>query len=78
MTKFLPYMKALVAILGAAVTTALVQLPDSAAVQTYGPIVASILTALSVYLVPNKDPQGDHQDESTQPPSDPDYILGKA
>lgn len=68
MSKFLPYAKAVVAILGAAITTALVQLPDSDAVQTYGPIVASVLTALSVYLVPNRDPQADHQDESVQPP----------
>ena len=78
MTKFLPYAKALVAILGAAITTALVQLPDSDAVQTYGPIVASVLTALSVYLVPNKDPLAEHQDESTQPPDDARPILGKA
>ena len=77
MTKFLPYAKALIAILGAAITTALVQLPDSEAVQTYGPIVASILTALSVYAVPNKDPQAEHQDESVQPPEQRN-ILGKA
>ena len=69
MTKVLPYLKFGVAIAGAVVTTALTQYPDNHSVQTWGPIAASIVTALGVYTVPNKDPQALHQDESVQPPA---------
>jgi hypothetical protein len=69
MTRVLPYLKFGVAIFGAVVSTALVQFPDNRSVQTWGPIVASIVTALGVYAVPNKDPQALHQDESVQPPA---------
>jgi hypothetical protein len=64
-----PYAKTVVAILGAVLTAVLTQFPDSEAVQTWGPIVSALLTALTVYAVPNRDPLAEHQDESVQPPS---------
>jgi len=51
--KIKPYAKAVVAILGAVLTTVMTQFPENTDVQTWGPIVASFLTALAVYLVPN-------------------------
>lgn len=78
LTKIKPYAKAIIAIVGAAVTTGLVQFPDNHTVQQWGPILASIVTALSVYVVPNKDPEATHQDQSVQPPTDRQNILGKA
>ena len=76
MTRVQPYMKAIVAILGAVLTAVVTQFPDNEAVQQWGPIVSALLTALAVYAVPNKDPQGTHQDESVQDPAQ--RILGKA
>lgn len=76
MSKFAPYMKSIVAILGAVLTAVVTQFPDNEAVQQWGPIVSALLTALAVYAVPNADPAGTHQDESVQPPARP--ILGKA
>ena len=76
MSKVAPYMKTVVAILGAVLTAVMTQFPDNAAVQQWGPIVSALLTALAVYAVPNKDPQGTHQDESVQNPER--RILGKA
>lgn len=67
--KLQPYLKFVVAVVGAIATTALTQYPDSHAVQTWGPVVASVVTALGVYATPNKDPQALHQDESVQPPA---------
>lgn len=75
MNSIAPYMKTVVAVLGAVLTAVMTQFPDSEQVQQWGPIVSALLTALAVYVVPNKDPQGTHQDESTQPA---DRILGKA
>lgn len=69
MEKIAPYAKAVVAIVGAVVTACLTQFPDSEAVQEWGPIVSALLTAVSVYAVPNKDPEARHQAESVQPPS---------
>jgi uncharacterized membrane protein YfcA len=68
MEKIKPYAKAIVAIVGAVLTTVLVQFPDSELLQEWGPIVASLLTAISVYMIPNKDPLALHQDESVMPP----------
>lgn len=73
MNKIAPYAKAVVAVLGAVLVTVLAQFPDNETVQTWGPIVASLLTAISVYVVPNRDPLAEHQDESVQPPDD--YAL---
>jgi hypothetical protein len=47
------YAKAIVAVIGAVLTTVLVQFPDNADVQTWGPIVSSLLTAIAVYVTPN-------------------------
>ena len=47
------YLKAIVAIAGAVLTTVLAQFPDSSVVQQWGPIAAAFLTAVSVYFVPN-------------------------
>ena len=47
------YAKAIVAIAGAVLTTVLVQFPDNSDVQTWGPIVSSLLTAIAVYATPN-------------------------
>lgn len=63
-----PYAKTIVAIAGAVLTTVLTQFPDNSDLQHWGPIVASLLTAISVYYVPNKDPLAQHQDESVMPP----------
>jgi hypothetical protein len=69
MDKITPYAKTVVAIIGAVLTVVLVQFADNEAVQTWGPIVSAFVTAVSVYAVPNKDPEGAHQDESVQPPA---------
>ena len=37
-------------------------------------IVACVVTAGGVWAVPNRDPSGEHQDESTQPP-DPNVAA---
>lgn len=76
MSKVAPYTKTVVAILGAVLTAVMTQFPDNPAVQQWGPIVSALLTALAVYAVPNKDPEGTHQDESVQDPEQ--RILGKA
>ena len=64
-----PYAKFVVALVGAVVTVLLATFPDDPNVQQWGTIVATLLTALGVYSVPNKDRQGRHQRESVQPPS---------
>lgn len=69
MTNVSPYAKTIVAILGAVLTAVMTQFPDTEAVQQWGPIIAALLTAIGVYAIPNADPAGTHQDESTQPPS---------
>ena len=63
-----PYSKAIVSILGALVVAVMQAFPESAAVQQWGSIIAALVTAVAVYAVPNTDPSGTHQDESTQPP----------
>lgn len=75
MSKIAPYMKAIVAIVGALVTAVLTQFPDNDTVQQWGPIVSALLTAVSVYAVPNKDPEAAHQDESVQPPSEGGIVT---
>ena len=52
------YLKAIVAIAGAVLTTVLVQFPDSSVVQQWGPIVAALITAVGVYVVPNATNSG--------------------
>ena len=41
-------------------------------------VVACIVTGAAVYRTPNRDPEGEHQDEYVQPPDEPQRILGKA
>jgi peptidoglycan/LPS O-acetylase OafA/YrhL len=69
MTSIKPYSKAIVSILGALVVAVMQAFPDSPEVQQWGSIIAALVTAVAVYAVPNRDPQGTHQAESTQPPS---------
>ena len=73
MSKVAPYMKTVVAILGAVLTAVMTQFPDHQGVQQWGPIVSALLTAVAVYAVPNADPTGTHQAESTQPPARDEY-----
>ena len=37
----------------------------------------ALVTALTVYAVPNRDPRGDRQDESVQPPEKPQEYRAK-
>lgn len=68
LVKIQAYAKFLVAVLGGTLTAVTQAFPDNTAVNDWGPLVLSVLTAIAVYGVPNKDPLGQHQDESTQPP----------
>jgi len=63
-----PYSKAIVAIVGAIVTGLTQVFPDNPDVSRWCAFVMSVLTVAAVYLVPNGDPTGTHQDESTTPP----------
>lgn len=54
MEKVLPYLKFVVAIVGAAVTTALTLTTIEAPEYKWLMIASSILTAIAVYAVPNK------------------------
>ena len=56
------YLKAIVAIAGAVLTTVLAQFPDSSVVQQWGPIVAALITAVGVYVVPNAANSGADSD----------------
>lgn len=76
--KIAPYAKAIVAILGAVVVAVMQAWPDDPGVQQWGGIVTSLLTAIAVYAVPNKDPEGEHQDESVQPPEPADILPSGA
>lgn len=60
----LPYAKAWVGLLGAVVAAVLVAWEDAPSWLT---VVSAALTAAGVYLTPNTDPAGEHQDESVQP-----------
>ena len=60
----LPYAKAWVGLLGAVVAAILATLDDAPRWLT---VASAALTAAGVYLTPNTDPAGEHQDESVQP-----------
>jgi peptidoglycan/LPS O-acetylase OafA/YrhL len=47
------YLKAIVAVLGAVLTTVLATFPDNPDVQHWGAIISSFLTAILVYFLPN-------------------------
>lgn len=57
MNRIAPYAKTVVAIAGAVLTAILTQFPDNDTVQQWGPIVSALLTALTVYAVPNRAPE---------------------
>ena len=61
----LPYAKAWVGLIGTVVAAILVAWDDAPRWLT---IASAALTAAGVYLTPNTDPAGEHQDESVQPP----------
>lgn len=68
MDKLTPYLKAYAALIGAICTALLgVYGPDT---QTghWLTVVVAVVTAVATYAVPNLDPRGTHQDESTMPP----------
>lgn len=68
MTNILATAKAWAALVGAVLTALVGTLtPDDAGYRTLT-VVLAVVTAIAVYGVPNKDPQGDRQDESVQPP----------
>ena len=76
MNKIAPYAKAItgavIAGLGS-LGTALTPDLDNVVSVTPGEWVAvttaTLTASLLVWAIPNKDPEGEHQDESTQPPS---------
>lgn len=72
MSTIAPYAKALVAALVAGLTALGTALADGNVepVEWTGVIVAFLVALGAVFAVPNKDPEGEHQDESTQPPED--------
>lgn len=72
MNTIAPYAKSLVAALVAGLGS-LYQALDGDQVVTTQEWIAVAMTTLTalgvVFAIPNRDPEGDHQDESTQPPS---------
>ena len=85
MTKIAPYAKAIIGALvaalgalGAALTpdaNGLVSVNEGEWVAVCSALLVGLL---AVFATPNRDPEGDHQDESTQPPDYQARILGKA
>ena len=70
-----PYLKAIVGFIAPGVVALVAAMQDGSPGNsdiTSGEWVAiaaaCILTSAGVYAVPNKDPRGKHQEESTQPP----------
>jgi hypothetical protein len=69
-----PYSKAIVGAVVAALTTFVASIQGRPEIENLGTvdwliiIVSAVVAGLSVFAVPNKDPQGRHQDESTMPP----------
>lgn len=70
--KIKPYAKAIVAFIGFLVTFVGPEFADNEGVQRWVRIAAGLATTLGVFLVPNQDPNAEHQDESVQPPA-PEY-----
>lgn len=80
MNSIAPYAKAFVGAAVAGLGAAGTALTDGViSGQEWVAIASATIVALGVVFgVPNKDPEGEHQDESTQPPEDEQRILGKA
>lgn len=80
MDKIKPYIKALVAfvtpgavLIGAAVTEASEGGSTITTSEWVTALVACLVTSGAVYRIPNKDPKGEHQDESVQP-AEPEVL----
>jgi hypothetical protein len=78
-----PYWKAVVAFLTPGIIAFVGALQESSpggsqvtGVEWGGILAAMFITGGAVYTVPNKDPEGKHQEESVQPPVDPDLVQG--
>ena len=76
MSKFLPYLKAIVAFVAPAVVLLLgatLAASDGGETITRAEWITALITCLgasgTVYAVPNKDPRARHQAESVQPPA---------
>lgn len=71
MTNVAPYAKALTGALIAGLASLQQALDDGAvnAQEWTGVAIATLSGLALVWAIPNKDPNADHQDESTQPPS---------
>ena len=95
MNAIFPYLKALfgfltpgAVVLGSAVTETSQAGTTITSAEWVTAIVACIVTGSLVFAVPNKDPRGTHQEESTQPPGrhergeagayDPLYLVAVA
>lgn len=63
-----PYVKTYVAAILAALTVVIAAIPEAPRWIT---IVIAVLSAPTVYAMPNKDPNAVKQDESVQPPAAP-------
>lgn len=75
MGKIAPYWKAFVGfvvpgavVVGSAVTSASDGGSNITGAEWVTAVVACVVTSAGVWAVPNKDPRGTHQFESTQPP----------
>lgn len=70
MNKISPYAKAIIgALVGALAALSQALDNDEVTQQEWVGVVIALLTGLVlVFAVPNRDPAGAHQDESTQPP----------
>lgn len=66
------YMKTILAALGALCGGAAVASQDGWTQPEFWTVLGAVVVqAAAVYAVPNKDPEGAHQDESVQPPDGP-------
>jgi hypothetical protein len=66
-----PYAKAVTAAVVAGASFAIPVVDDGLTTSEVLGIAVAALTAFgTVWGIPNKDPEGDHQDESVQPPDD--------
>jgi Sec-independent protein secretion pathway component TatC len=75
-SSILPYLKAVFAFLVPAATTIGYAITDASEAGSHitqaewiQAVIACVVTSGVVFAVPNKDPKGQHQTESTQPPN---------
>lgn len=61
MEKILPYMKFVVAIVGAGITSALTLTPSDDPMFKYLTIASAVVTAIMVYATPNRASDGRHE-----------------